>query len=77
MHFLEKDEVLAIHERLLNQFGGLPGIRDEGLLDSALCAPINRRHYESAAFQSARRRMHFISRGITPSWMETSAWERR
>jgi death-on-curing protein len=48
MQFLEKDEVLAIHERLLNQFGGLPGIRDQGLLDSALVAPINRLHCEGA-----------------------------
>lgn len=48
MQFLDKDKVLTIHERLLNQFGGLPGIHDEGLLDSALFTPINRRHYEGA-----------------------------
>jgi hypothetical protein len=36
MLFPRKEEVLEIHAKLLEQFGGLPGIRDEGLLDSAL-----------------------------------------
>ncbi len=48
MLFLGKEEVLAIHGRLLEQFGGLPGIRDEGLLDSALMSAANRQHYENA-----------------------------
>ena len=46
MLFPRKDEVLEIHRELLKQFGGLPGVRDEGLLDSALLAAANRRHYE-------------------------------
>lgn len=48
MLFPRKDEVLEIHRRLLEQFGGLPGIRDEGMLDSALLAAANRQHYEGA-----------------------------
>src|SRR5438445_4519639 len=48
MLFPHKDEVLEIHRRLLEQFGGLPGIRDEGLLDSALLSAANRQHYEGA-----------------------------
>jgi len=40
--------VLDIHGKLLAQFGGPPGIRDEGLLDSALLAAANRQHYEGA-----------------------------
>lgn len=36
MLFPRKDEVLEIHRKLLEQFGGPPGIRDEGALDSAL-----------------------------------------
>ena len=48
MLFPRKDEVLEIHRRLLEQFGGRPGIRDEGLLDSALLAAANREHYEGA-----------------------------
>ena len=36
---LSRDEVLAIHERLVAEFGGLPGVRDLGLLESALYRP--------------------------------------
>ncbi len=48
MLFPRKDEVLEIHRRLPEQFGGRPGTRDEGLLDSALLAAANREHYEGA-----------------------------
>jgi death on curing protein len=48
MLFLSKDEVLQVHRRVLDEFGGLPGVRDEGLLDSALLAAPNRLHYEQA-----------------------------
>src|SRR3954452_11526137 len=48
MQFPRKDEVLELHDMLLERFGGPPGIRDEGLLDSALLAPANREHYEGA-----------------------------
>ena len=37
--FLSLDEAIAIHERLIEAFGGPPGIRDLGLLDSALHRP--------------------------------------
>ena len=37
--FLSVDEVLAIHERLLETFGGASGVRDYGLLESALFRP--------------------------------------
>ena len=37
--FLSLDEVIAIHERLIERFGGPPGIRDLGLLESALFRP--------------------------------------
>jgi death-on-curing protein len=36
---LTLDEVLAIHERLVARFGGLGGVRDPGLLESALYRP--------------------------------------
>jgi death-on-curing protein len=39
VHFLTLEEVLAIHERLVERFGGLPGVRDAGLLESALFRP--------------------------------------
>jgi death-on-curing protein len=34
-----REAVLALHERLLAEFGGPGGVRDEGLLDSALERP--------------------------------------
>jgi len=37
--FLSVDEVLAIHERLIEHFGGAPGLRDAGILESALFRP--------------------------------------
>lgn len=37
--FLSVDEAIAIHERLIERFGGTPGIRDKGLLESALFRP--------------------------------------
>ena len=36
-----RETVLTLHEQSLAQFGGLAGIRDEGLLDSALGRPQN------------------------------------
>jgi len=37
--FLTVDEVVTIHERLIEVFGGPPGLRDRGLLESALFRP--------------------------------------
>jgi death-on-curing protein len=37
--FLTLDEVLAIHVRLIEVFGGESGLRDPGLLESALYRP--------------------------------------
>ena len=39
VQFLSVDEAIAIHERLIERFGGQPGIRDKGLLESALFRP--------------------------------------
>ena len=39
VQFLTLDEVLALHERLLQEFGGSSGVRDLGLLESALYRP--------------------------------------
>jgi len=41
-------EVLVIHERQLGSFGGAPGIRDQGTLESALSRPRNKWEYERA-----------------------------
>ncbi len=36
--------VKVIHDRMLAEFGGLSGVRDEGLLESALARPQNLFH---------------------------------
>ena len=38
-NFLTIDEILLIHQRLIEEFGGYPGLRDKGALESALMRP--------------------------------------
>ncbi len=51
--FLTLDEVLAIHERLLDAFGGAAGVRDLGLLESALFRPQTGYYDDLAAIATA------------------------
>ena len=37
--FVSQQAVLRIHARQVERFGGTPGLRDEGLLESALAQP--------------------------------------
>jgi len=37
--FLSTDVVLEIHRRVIEEFGGDPGLRDRGLLESAVAMP--------------------------------------
>lgn len=46
--WLTYEQVIAIHSRQLRRFGGAPGLRDEGLLRSALERPRNKWHYDAA-----------------------------
>lgn len=39
LRFLTLDEALAIHDQLLRTFGGPEGVREKGLLESALYRP--------------------------------------
>ena len=39
IQFLSLDEASEIHQRLIDKFGGVPGLRDKGLLESALFRP--------------------------------------
>ena len=48
MKFPDKLDVLAVHARLISETGGSAGLRDEGLLESALAAGENRHYYEAA-----------------------------
>jgi len=39
MIILSREQIILLHEKLIERYGGSHGIRDEGLLDSALNAP--------------------------------------
>lgn len=39
MKCLSKKQILMLHTALIAEFGGLEGVRDEGLLESALASP--------------------------------------
>jgi death-on-curing protein len=44
-HWLARIVVDAIHDEQLREHGGLPGLRDENLLESALARPQQKWHY--------------------------------
>ena len=52
VQFLSVDEVLAIHQRLIECFGGPEGVRDLGLLESALFRP-QTGHYDRVVEMAA------------------------
>lgn len=43
--WLSRQLILAVHDEQLAEHGGAMGIRDEGLLESALARPLNRAGY--------------------------------
>ena len=57
MRYLTLIEVLELHRRIIEQSGGASGIRDIGLLESAIAHP----------------RMTFGGEDLYPSWLEKSA----
>jgi death-on-curing protein len=46
--WISYEQTIAIHARQLRRFGGAPGLRDEGILRSALERPVNKWSYEQA-----------------------------
>jgi len=50
--YLTIAEVLAIHKRQIDQYGGIEGIRDSGLLESAVFRP-QTGYYNSVAEEAA------------------------
>ena len=43
--WLDSQDLYVLHNQLLARFGGLEGIRDEGLLESALHRPVQKFQY--------------------------------
>lgn len=48
--WIDKQALLLLHDESLAEHGGLPGLRDEGLLDSALARPLNLAAYGDPDF---------------------------
>ncbi|MGV9009680.1 type II toxin-antitoxin system death-on-curing family toxin [Brevundimonas sp.] len=44
--WLAKADIIELHDYVLARTGGSPGLRDDGLLESALARPLNRWAYE-------------------------------
>jgi len=45
--WINREVFLAVHDMLLSQYGGCSGLRDSGLLDSALARPLQMMAYGS------------------------------
>lgn len=60
---LTKEQILKLHSHLIEETGGTDGLRDEGLLDSALSAPFQ--SYESTdAFPSLQQKAVRLGFGL-------------
>jgi prophage maintenance system killer protein len=70
--WIRDEVVIAIHRRQLAEHGGLEGIRDEGLLQSALCRSKNLLAYAESPpiSQISPLRMAMELSKIILSWME-------
>jgi len=69
--FLPLEAVLAIHHDQVNTFGGSHGLRDQGLLESALGQARQTYGYTNDIYQAAAQYCVSIAK-ITLSWMEAN-----
>jgi death-on-curing protein len=44
-YWITREECLALHDMMLSHYGGIAGLRDDGLLESALSRPQQLLHY--------------------------------
>lgn len=63
--FLTVSQVIQIHDRQLEEFGGLPGYRDSGIIESIITRVQNRHDYEGTRdlFELAAMYLLAIARG--------------
>ena len=63
MIVLSKQQIIAMHHTLIVETGGLDGLRDEGLLDSAIAAPFQT--FDSTElFQSIQQKAARLACGL-------------
>jgi death on curing protein len=61
--FLTLDEVIEIHRDMVERYGGSPGIRDQGLLESAVAMPqatLGEQYLHSSVFEMAAYLFHIV-----------------
>ena len=86
VQFLSVDEAIAIHERLIERFGGTPGIRDKGLLESAMYRPQTGYYADlvelaAALFQSLLMNHAFVDGNkraaffVTDTFLRLNGWK--
>ena len=56
MIFIEKQQVIDLHDEIIDTTGGEAGLLNEASLESALAAPLQRAWYEQASLFAARVR---------------------
>ena len=73
MIVLSKEQIIYLHEELINETGGMHGLKDEGLLDSALAVPFQSFEDQDLYPPPTRRPQGWdsVSPATTPSLMET------
>ena len=63
MKTLSKEQILSLHAQLIDSTGGTHGMRDEGLLESALAAPFQ--YYgDTQAYPSVRKKAARLAYGL-------------
>ena len=75
--FLTLDDILEIHGQQIERFGGINGLRDQGLLESALAQPsmmfFGQYLHPDLLTMAGAYLCHIILSAIMPLWMGTNA----
>ena len=56
MIILSKEQILLMHDHLIEETGGSKGLKDEGMLESALAAPFQSFDGKDLFHRSTRKR---------------------
>lgn len=63
MFYFSEDDIVFLHSKLIDDFGGMDGIRDQDMLESAINAPLQT-FDESDVYQSDIEKIARLSYGL-------------
>ena len=63
IEFVRADVLLIVQSRLIDNYGGLAGVRDEGALESATARPRNLEREDGSAVDRGARRVPRVGAG--------------